>query len=186
MVFFDFVYITQYTNQGGVAWVYPFFEEKILIFDFWATIWSQRPQNTSPDSLDVSLQDSKKISCSHHFLKFFGPRCKGRPCKKRKMALPRPLWTGLKIGCRTKNIDFFKVRDMLTIIWPRKKEHLTNVSSPLKTFYDHLRGRRDNLNFFDFWDFWYAYICTCAYFYINACIPKISKIQKIQIISATA
>ena len=98
----------------------------------------------------------KKFSSSHHFLKFFGPWCKGRPCKKRKMALPRPLWTGPKIGCRTKNVDFFKVRDMLTIIWPRKKEHLTNVSSPLKTFYDHLRGRRDNLNFLDFWNFWCA------------------------------
>ena len=49
-----------------------------------------------------------------------------------------------------KNVDFFTVRDMLTIIQPRKKEHLTNVSSPLKTFYDHLRGRKDNLNFFDF------------------------------------
>ena len=111
----------------------------------------------------------KKFSCSHHFLKFFGPWCKGRPCKKRKMALPRPLWTGLKIGCRTKNVDFFKVRDMLTIIWPRKKEHLTNVSSPLKPFYDHLRGCRDNLIFLDFWNFWYACIgksthkCLCMH-----------------------
>ena len=106
----------------------------------------------------------KKFSCSHHFLKFFGPWIKGRPCKKRILALPRPLHTGPKMGCRTKNVDFFKVRDMLTTIQPRKKEPLTNVSSPLKTFYDHLRGCRDNLNFLDFWDFWYAYIGTCVYF----------------------
>ena len=104
----------------------------------------------------------KTFLCSHHFLKFFGPWIKGRPCKKRIMALPRPLHTGPKMGCRTKNVDFFKVRDMLTIIQPRKKEHLTNVSSPLKTFYDHLRGRRDNLNFLDFWDFWYVHMGNCA------------------------
>ena len=70
--------------------------------------------------------------------------------QKTKIGPPKALWTGLKIGCRTKNVDFFKVRDMLTTIQPRKKEPLTNVSSPLKTFYDHLRGCRDNLNFWIF------------------------------------
>ena len=58
-------------TRGGVAWVYPFFEEKNLIFDFWATIWSQRPQNTSPDSLDVSLQDSKKNFMFPPFFEIF-------------------------------------------------------------------------------------------------------------------
>ena len=33
-----------------------------------------------------------------------------------KISLPRPLWTGPKNGCQTKKVDFFKVRDMLTII----------------------------------------------------------------------
>ena len=31
-------------------------------------------------------------------------------------------------------IDFFKVRDIVTTIQPRKKKHQTNVSSALKTF----------------------------------------------------
>ena len=117
----------------------------------------------------------KKFSCSHHFLKFFGPWIKGRPCKKRIISLPRHLHTGPKMGCRTKNVDFFKVRDMLTIIQPRKKEHLTNVSSPLKTFYDHLRGCRDNLNFLDFWDFWYAYIGKSTHKCLWWNRPKVTK-----------
>ena len=64
--------------------------------------------------------------------------------------LPNRLVHRAKIGCQTKNVDFFKVGDTLTMIYLGEKEHLTNVSSWLKTFYDHLRGRRDNLNFLDF------------------------------------
>ena len=64
--------------------------------------------------------------------------------------LPKGLVHRAKIGCQTKNVDFFKVGDTLTMIYLGEKEHLTNVSSSLKTFHDHLRGRRDNLNFLDF------------------------------------
>ena len=64
--------------------------------------------------------------------------------------LPKGLVHRAKIGCQTKNVDFFKVGDTLTMIYLGEKEHLTNVSSWLKTFYDHLRGRRDNLSFLDF------------------------------------
>ena len=63
---------------------------------------------------------------------------------------PKGLVHRAKIGYQIKNVDFFKVGDMLTMIYLGEKEHLTNVSSWLKTFYDHLRGRRDNLNFLDF------------------------------------
>ena len=64
--------------------------------------------------------------------------------------LPKGLVHRAKIGCQTKNVDFFKVGDTLTMIYLGEKEHLTNVSSWLKTFYDHLRGRRNNLNFLEF------------------------------------
>ena len=84
------------------------------------------------------------------FFEFFWAMMPRSLLQKTKSGPPKALWTGLKIDCRTKNVDFFKVRDMLTTIQPRKKEPLTNVSSPLKTFYDHLRGCRDNLNFLDF------------------------------------
>ena len=36
--------------------------------------------------------------------------------------------------------DFFKVCDIDTTIQPREKEGQTDVSSALKTFYDHYRG----------------------------------------------
>ena len=45
----------------GLHGFMPFSKKTILKIDFWATIWSQRPQNTSTDSLNVSLQVSKKI-----------------------------------------------------------------------------------------------------------------------------
>ena len=69
---------------------------------------------------------------------------------KTQNGLPKGLVHRAKIGCQTKNVDFFKVGDTLTTIYLWEKEHLTNVSSSLKTFYDHLRGRRDNLNFLNF------------------------------------
>ena len=69
---------------------------------------------------------------------------------KTQNGLSKGLVHRAKIGCQTKNVDFFKVGDTLTMIYLGEKEHLTNVSSWLKTFYDHLRGRRDNLNFLDF------------------------------------
>ena len=48
---------------------------------------------------------------------------------------------------------FFKVWDTLTMIQLRKKKHLTNVSSPLKTFFDHLQGRWENPKKSIFWKF---------------------------------
>ena len=50
-------------------------------------------------------------------------------------------------------IDFFKVRDIVTPIQPRKKEHQTNVSSALKTFEDHLRRLWDDRKNMGFWDY---------------------------------
>ena len=35
-------------------------------------------------------------------------------------------------------------------------------------FYDHLRGRGDNLNFLDFWNFWYAYMGKTAFIALSA------------------
>ena len=65
-------YITQVANHGGGLHEFMgFSKKKILKIDFWATIWSQRPQNTSPDSLDVSLQDSKKIFMFPPFFEIF-------------------------------------------------------------------------------------------------------------------
>ena len=48
---------------------------------------------------------------------------------------------------------FLKVWDTLTMIQLRKKKHLTNVSSPLKTFFDHLQGRWENPKKSIFWKF---------------------------------
>ena len=42
-----------------------------------------------------------------------------------------------KNGCQTKKVHFFKVRDILAIILPRKKKHLTNVSSYLMAPLNH-------------------------------------------------
>ena len=64
--------------------------------------------------------------------------------------LPKGLVHRAKIGCQTKNVDFFKVGDTLTMIYLGEKKHLSDVSSWLKTFYDHLRGYRDNLKILDF------------------------------------
>ena len=64
--------------------------------------------------------------------------------------LPKGLVHGAKIGCQTKKVDFFKVGDTLTMIYLWEKTHLSDVSSWLKMFYDHLRGYRDNLKFLDF------------------------------------
>ena len=54
---------------------------------------------------------------------------------------------------RNQKSGFFKVWDTLTMIQPRKKKHLTNVSSPLKTFFDHLQGRWENMIFLIFFEF---------------------------------
>ena len=65
-------HITQNANHGGgVHEFVRFSKKKILKIDFWATIWSQRPQNISPGSLDVSLQDSKKIFMFPPFFEIF-------------------------------------------------------------------------------------------------------------------
>ena len=64
--------------------------------------------------------------------------------------MPKGLVQKAKIGRQTKNMDFFKVGDTLTMICLGEKKHLSDVSSWLKRFYDHLRGLRDNLKFWDF------------------------------------
>ena len=72
-----FWHITQVGNQGGGLHEFTTFsKKKILKIDFWATIWSQRPQNTFLDSLDVSLQDSKKIHVPTIFWNFLGHHAK--------------------------------------------------------------------------------------------------------------
>ena len=63
---------------------------------------------------------------------------------------PKGLVHRAKIGRQTKKVDFFKVGDTLTMIYLGEKKHLSDVSSWLKTFYDHLRGYRDNLKILDF------------------------------------
>ena len=39
----------------------------------------------------------------------------------------------------SQKVDFFKVQDIDTPTQPRKKKHQNNVSSVLKTFWDHMR-----------------------------------------------
>ena len=81
---------------------------------------------------------------------------------KTQNGLPKGLVHRAKIGCQTKKVDFFKVGDTLTMIYLGEKKHLSDVSSWLKTFYDHLRGYRDNLKFLIFSYFSYSYISICA------------------------
>ena len=69
---------------------------------------------------------------------------------KTQNGLPKGLVHRAKIGRQTKKVDFFKVGDTLTMIYLGEKKHLNDVSSWLKTFYDHLRGYRDNLKILDF------------------------------------
>ena len=64
--------------------------------------------------------------------------------------LPKALVHRAKIDSQSKNVDFFKVGDTLTMIYLGEKKHLSDVSLWLKKFYDHLRGYRDNLKFLDF------------------------------------
>ena len=71
---------------------------------------------------------------------------------------PKGLVQRPKIRCQTKNVDFFKVGDTLTMILLGEKEHFNNVSSWLKTFYDHLRGYGDNLKILTFSYVLYSYI----------------------------
>ena len=75
---------------------------------------------------------------------------------------PKGLVQRPKIRCQTKNVDFFKVGDTLTMILLGEKEHLSDVSSWLKPFYDHLRGHRDNLKKLDFWYSQYACKGNCV------------------------
>ena len=69
---------------------------------------------------------------------------------KTQNGLPKGLVHRAKIVRQTKKVDFFKVGDTLTMIYLGEKKHLSDVSSWLKLFYDHLRGLRDNLKFLDF------------------------------------
>ena len=91
--------------------------------------WSQHAQNIFLESLEVFLKIFKKLFIPH-FLKIL---CQWRKCRcGKKSACPvagnTPKWL---MG---QKIDFFKVRDIVTPIEPRKKKHQTNVSSALKTF----------------------------------------------------
>ena len=70
---------------------------------------------------------------------------------KKQNGLPSGLVHRAKIGRQTKNVDFFKVGDTLTMIYLGEKKHLSDVSSWLKTFYNLLRGYRDNLKIWDFY-----------------------------------
>ena len=81
---------------------------------------------------------------------------------KTQNGLPKGLVHRAKIGRQTKKVDFFKVGDTLTMIYLGEKKHLSDVSSWLKTFYDHLRGYRDNLKFLTFSYFSYSYKGICA------------------------
>ena len=81
---------------------------------------------------------------------------------KTQNGLPKGLVHRAKIGRQTKKVDFFKVGDMLTMICLGEKKHLSDFSSWLKTFYDHLRGYRDNLKILMFSYFSYSYISICA------------------------
>ena len=58
-----------------------------------------------------------------------------------------------KNACTVKKCRFFKVGDTLTTMLPRKKKHLTEVISPLKTFHDHLRSFGNNLKIPQFQNF---------------------------------
>ena len=81
---------------------------------------------------------------------------------KTQNGLPNGLVHRAKIGRQTKNLDFYKVGDTLTMIYLGEMKHLSDVSSWLKTFYDHLRGYRDNLKFLTFSYFSYSYISICV------------------------
>ena len=65
------IYITQVGKQGDFRRLTSFSKKKILKLDFWATKWSLRPQKPSTDSLDLSLQDSKKIFMFPSFFEIF-------------------------------------------------------------------------------------------------------------------
>ena len=61
-----------------------------------------------------------------------------------RIALWRPAYR-VRNCITMKKSRFFKVADTFTMMWTRKKKHLTKVSSGLKTIYDHLRRSWDNL-----------------------------------------
>ena len=62
-------------------------------------------------------------------------------------------WEGWKHPKKLKSqkCDFFKVWDNDTTIQPGEKEGQTDVSSDVKTFYDHYRGFWEKSNFLIFW-----------------------------------
>ena len=76
---------------------------------------------------------------------------------------------------RNQKSGFFKVWDTLTMIQLRKKKHLTNVLSPLKTFYDHLQGRWENMIFLIFFEI--SFFNVFAFFTTPMC-PKSEFFEK--------
>ena len=124
------LYITQFTNQGGVPGFSSFWHFFLDASDFWATIWSQHAQNIFLESLEVFLKIFKKIFFIPHFLKIFCPRM--QVSLMPKISLPRG-WEHPKIAHRPKN-RFFQSPRYRHPNRTTEKKHQTNVSSALKTF----------------------------------------------------
>ena len=112
--------------------------------NFWATRRSQHATKLSADSLEVTLQDSKKIFVFTHFFRFPSRNMLRLLMQKTLFGTPKGLCNRAKNAFRVKKCRFFKVGDTLTTMLPWKKKHLIVLVSPLKTFYDHLRS---------FWDY---------------------------------
>ena len=118
--------------------------------DFWAAKWSLDATKLSADSLEVTLQDSNKILMFTHFFRFPSENMQHLLMQKTLFEAPKGLCNRAKNVLRVKKCRFFKVRDTLTTMLPRKKKHLTIVVSPIKTFYDHSRTFWDDLKKLDF------------------------------------
>ena len=128
----------------------PFWKIFFLKSDFWAAKWSLDATKLSADSLEVTLQDSNKILMFTHFFRFPSENMQHLLMQKTLFEAPKGLCNRAKNVLRVKKCRFFKVRDTLTTMLPRKKKHRTIVVSPLKTFYDHSRTFWNNLNFLVF------------------------------------
>ena len=114
------------SRRGGSPWVRYFFEDFFQNIDFWA----EDAQNIFLESLEVFLKIFQKFFSYHTFWKFSAQWRKCRWCKKSAC----PGAGNTPKSPMGQKIDFFKVRDIVTPIEPRKKKHQTNVSSALKTF----------------------------------------------------
>ena len=116
-----------------------FFGQK---YDFWGTTRSHDSIKLSADSLEVSWQDSNIFLNFWYDFRFLQPLM-----LTLLMQVFGLIYAAQRVqNCITmKKCRFFKVEDTFTMMQPRKKKHLTKVSSGLKTFYYHLRCSWDNL-----------------------------------------